>query len=96
MDHAHCRLCHKPTIESDALCVGCKSTHGPRVAAVLARSLAEPGYASACLAALAPEPRARLARALTEQCLAGGASRIPPTRPGLRSTRVTLRTARSA
>jgi hypothetical protein len=95
LDSASCRLCAKPTYEHDALCVGCKSQHGPRVAAVLARALAEPGYASACLAALAPEPRARLARALAERCLSSSFGN--ETRgPGVRAARAAPPFARSA
>jgi hypothetical protein len=64
-----CRLCEKPTCEADALCTGCKLAKGPRVAALLARSLVDPSYASACLASLAPEARTRFARLLSAELL---------------------------
>ena len=64
-----CRLCEKPTCEADALCTGCKAARGPRVAALLARSLVDPSYASACLASLAPEARTRFARLLSAELL---------------------------
>ena len=81
-----CRLCEQPTSESDALCTGCKAAKGPRVAASLARALVDPNYASACLASLAPEPRARFARLLSAELLASPA-RLTNFGPGIRSTR---------
>lgn len=68
-----CRLCVKPTSEVDALCTDCKLAKGPRVAALLARSLADPSYASTCLASLAPEARARFARLLSAELLQSSA-----------------------
>jgi hypothetical protein len=88
-----CRLCEKPTCEVDALCVGCKASKGPRVAALLERSLADASYASACLASLAPEARARFARLLSAELLSSPA-RLTPPRPGLRSTRAPALAAR--
>ena len=94
-----CRLCEKPTSESDALCTGCKAAKGPRVAAVLARSLVDPGYASACLASLAPEARARFARLLSAELLHSPArltsfsQSVRKARPLSDSARAALRTA---
>lgn len=81
-----CRLCEQPTSENDALCKACKAAKGPRVAALLARALADPNYASACLACLAPKPRARFAQLLSAELLASPA-RLMARGPGVRSTR---------
>ena len=52
----------------------------------LARALADPHYASACLASLAPEARARFARLLSAEFLASPA-RSTALGPSIRSTR---------
>jgi hypothetical protein len=59
-----CRLCQTLTAEPDSLCSGCKHARGPRVASTLARALADSSYASACLASLPREARAKVRRAV--------------------------------
>ncbi len=81
---AACRLCSTTTDESDGLCSRCKREHGRRLATLLARSLAEPSYATACLLSLPPAARERVARRLSVACLSAPQQPTREQRPGLR------------
>ena len=72
-----CRLCSGPTAAAFQVCAACERTHGTRVAAFLARSLAEPTYANACLLSLPPKVRERAARQLSVALLSSPTRATP-------------------